>query len=146
MRALKMIFAFISASILVTVCVFASKYDEPIMLSVPSCGIDVECEFVANGHNLQPVIDNQNVAAWYSPYIFDHAGQDFYGLWDMSVGDEVIFGDARYTCSFITTGYSCDGITTKDGERPPKADMYLCTCVPGGEQYEIYIIGIDKER
>lgn len=146
MRALKMIFAFISASILVTVCVFASKYDEPIMLSVPSCGIDVECEFVANGHNLQPVIDKQNVAAWYSPYIFDHAGQDFYGLWDISVGDEVVFGDVRYACSFITIGYSCDGITTKDGEKPPKADMYLCTCVPDGEQYEIYIIGIDKER
>lgn len=146
MRALKMIFAFISASILVTVCVFASKYDEPIMLSVPSCGIDVECEFVANGHNLQSVIDKQNVAAWYPPYIFDHAGQDFYGLWDISVGDEVVFGDVRYTCSFITTGYSCDGITTKDGEKPPKADMYLCTCVPDGEQYEIYIIGIDKER
>ena len=146
MRALKMIFAFIGASILVTVCVFASKYDEPIMLSVPSCGIDVECEFVANGHNLQSVIDKQNVAAWYPPYIFDHAGQDFYGLWDISVGDEVVFGDVRYTCSFITTGYSCDGITTKDGEKSPKADMYLCTCVPDGEQYEIYIIGIDKER
>ena len=58
----------------------------------------------------------------------------------------VVFGDVRYICSFITTGYSCDGITTKDGEKPPKADMYLCTCVPGGEQYEIYIIGIDKER
>lgn len=146
MRALKMIFAFISASILVTVCVFASKYDEPIMLSVPSCGIDVECEFVANGHNLQPVIDKQNVAAWYPPYIFDHAGQDFYGLWDISVGDEVVFGDVIYACSFITTGYSCDGITAKDGEKSPKADMYLCTCVPDGEQYEIYIIGIDKER
>ena len=67
-------------------------------------------------------------------------------MWDISVGDEVVFGDVRYACSFITTGYSCDGITTKDGEKPPKADMYLCTCVPGGEQYEIYIIGIDKER
>lgn len=146
MRAFKGIIVSVMAICLVVFVAFASKYDEPIMLSVPSCGIDVKCEFVANGHNLQSVIDKQNVAAWYSPYIFDHAGQDFYGLWDMSVGDEVIFGDVRYTCSFITTGYSCDGITTKDGERPPKADMYLCTCVPGGEQYEIYIIGIDKER
>ena len=146
MRVLKMIFAFVGAVVLVAVGVFATKYDELITLSVPSCGIEVECEFVANGHNLQQVIDKQNVAAWYSPYIFDHAGQNFYGLWDIAVGDEVVFGDVHYTCSFITTGWSCDGVTTKDGEELPKADMYLCTCVPNGEQYEIYIIGIDKER
>lgn len=146
MRVLKAIFGVISVTALVVVIMFADKYDEPIMLSVPSCSIEVECEFVANSHNLQSVIDKPNVAAWYSPYIFDHAGQDFYGLWDICVGDEVVFGDVVYTCSFITTGYSCDGITTNDGEKPPKADMYLCTCVPGGEQYEIYIIGIDKER
>lgn len=146
MRVFKGIIAAIIVACFVTFAFMVNKYDKPITLSVPSCDVEVECEFVANGHNLQPVIDKQNVAAWYPPYIFDHAGQDFYGLWDISVGDEVVFGDVRYACSFITTGYSCDGITAKDGEKPPKADMYLCTCVPGGEQYEIYIIGIDKER
>ncbi len=146
MRVFKGIIISIMGACLVTFVAFANKYDEPIMLSVPSCGIEVECEFVANSHNLQPVIDKPNVAAWYSPYIFDHAGQDFYGLWDICVGDEVVFGDVHYRCSFRTTGWSYDGIMTKDGEKPPKADMYLCTCIPGGEQYEIYIIGIDKER
>ena len=146
MRVFKGIIVGVLAVCCMAVFIAASKYDEPIMLFVPSCDIEVECEFVANGHNLQSVIDKQNVAAWYSPYIFDHAGQNFYGLWDISIGDEAIFGDVHYRCSFITTGWSYDGIMTRDGDKLPKADMYLCTCIPGGEQYEIYIIGIDKER
>ena len=57
MRVFKGIIVSVMAICLVVFVAFASKYDEPIVLSVPSCDIDVECEFVANGHNLQPVID-----------------------------------------------------------------------------------------
>lgn len=32
----------------------------------------------------------------------------------------------------------------KDGQLPD-ADLYLCTCVPGGEEFEIYIVALNKE-
>ena len=56
----------------------------------------------------------------------------------------MIFGTARYRCTAITTGYSDWGIRAKDGELPD-ADLYLCTCVPGGEEFEIYIVGLERE-
>lgn len=32
----------------------------------------------------------------------------------------------------------------REGELPA-ADLYLCTCVPGGEEFEIYIVGLERE-
>ena len=123
------------------------KYDEPITLSVPACGIEVECEevFTLRSARLQAVIDKPGIAAWYGKYILDHAGQEFNGLWNISPGDKVIFGTVHYRCTAITTGYSDCGIRAKDGEIPD-ADLYLCTCVPGGEEFEIYIVGLEKEQ
>ena len=123
------------------------KYDEPITLSVPACGIEVECEdvFTPRSARLQAVIDKPGIAAWYGKYIMDHAGQEFRGLWDIQPGDQVLFGTARYRCASITTGYSDWGIRAKDGELPD-ADLYLCTCVPGGEEYEIYIVELEREQ
>ena len=123
------------------------RYNDPITLSVPSCGIEVECEEVFTPHSasLQAVIDKPGIAAWYSKYILDHAGQEFRGLWGIQLGDQVIFGTARYHCTAIVTGYSDRGIRAKDGELPD-ADLYLCTCVPGGEEFEIYIIGLEREH
>lgn len=123
------------------------RYNEPITLSVPACGIEVECEeiFTPRSARLQAVIDKPGIAAWYGKYILDHAGQDFNGLWNISHGDKVIFGTANYCCAVITTGYSDRGIREKDGELPD-ADLYLCTCVPGGEEYEIYIVGLEREQ
>ena len=123
------------------------KYDEPITLSVPACGIEVECEevFTPRSARLQAVIDKPGIAAWYGKYILDHAGQEFRGLWDIQPGDQVIFGTALYRCTAITTGYSDRGIRAKDGELPD-ADLYLCTCVPGGEEFEIYIVVLEREQ
>ena len=123
------------------------RYNEPITLSVPSCCIEVECEevFTPRSARLQAVIDKPGIAAWYDKYILDHAGQEFNGLWNISPVDKVIFGTARYRCTAITTGYSDWGIRAKDGELPD-ADLYLCTCVPGGEEFEIYIVGLEREQ
>ena len=123
------------------------RYNEPITLSVPACGIEVECDevFSIHGDRLQAVIDKPGIAAWYGKYIMDHAGQEFLGLWDIQPGDQVIFGTARYRCTAITTGYSDLGIRTKDGELPD-ADLYLCTCVAGGEEFENYIVGWEREQ
>ena len=123
------------------------RYNEPITLSVPACGIEVECEevFTLRSDRLQAVIDKLGIAAWYGKYILDHAGQEFQGLWDIQPGDQAVFGTARYRCTAITTGYSDRGIRAKDGEIPD-ADLYLCTCVPGGEEYEIYIVGLEREQ
>ena len=123
------------------------RYNEPITLSVPACGIEVECEeaFSIHGDRLQAVIDKPGIAAWYGKYILDHAGQEFNGLWNISTGDNVIFGTVHYRCIAITTGYSDWGIRAKDGELPD-ADLYLCTCVPGGEEFEIYIVGLEREQ
>ena len=123
------------------------RYNEPITLAVPACGIEVECEEVFTPHSarLQAVIDKPGIAAWYDKYILDHAGQEFNGLWNISPGDKVIFGTVHYRCTAITTGYSDRGIRAKDGELPD-ADLYLCTCVPGGEEFEIYIVGLEREQ
>lgn len=123
------------------------RYNEPIMLSVPAFGIEVECEevFTPRSARLQTVIDKPGIAAWYGKYILDHAGQEFLGLWNIRLGDQVIFGTVQYRCTAITTGYSDRGIRAKDGELPD-ADLYLCTCVPGGEEFEIYIVGLEREQ
>ena len=147
---MKAIIIFVSAIMAALTTILISgfrKYDEPITLSVPACGIEVECEevFTPRSARLQAVIDKPGIAAWYGKYILDHAGQEFNGLWNISPGDKVIFGTARYRCTTITTGYSDRGIRAKDGELPD-ADLYLCTCVPGGEEFEIYIVGLEREQ
>ena len=107
----------------------------------------MECEevFTIRIDRLQAVIDKPGIAAWYGKYILDHAGQEFNGLWNISPGDKVIFGTVHYRCTAITTGYSDRGIRAKDGELPD-ADLYLCTCVPGGEEFEIYIVGLERDQ
>lgn len=80
----------------------------------------------------------------YWKYVLDHAGQEFNGLWEIKVGDVVRVDGRQYVCTFITTGWSDMGIRASSGNLP-NADLYLCTCIPGGRPYEIYIIGIDKE-
>ena len=118
-----------------------------VPLSVPACGIEVECEqvFTIRSDKLQQVVDKPGIAAYYGKYILDHAGQNFRDLWKIRPGDQVIFGTVRYRCSYITVGWSDRGIYTDAGE-PPDADLYLCTCVPGGEEYEIYIVGLEREQ
>ena len=147
---MKAIIIFVSAIMAALTTILISgfrKYDEPITLSVPACGIEVECEevFTPRSIRLQAVIDKPGIAAWYGKYILDHAGQEFNGLWNISPGDKVVFGTARYHCTAITTGYSDRGIRAKDGELPD-SDLYLCTCVPGGEEFEIYIVGLEREQ
>ena len=147
---MKAIIIFVSAIMAALTTILISgfrKYDEPITLSIPACGIEVECEevFTPRSARLQAVIDKPGIAAWYGNYILDHAGQEFNGLWNISPGDKVIFGTAHYRCTAITTGYSDWGIRAKDGELPD-ADLYLCTCVPGGEEFEIYIAGLEREQ
>ena len=147
---MKAIIIFVSAIMAALTTILISgfrKYDEPITLSIPACGIEVECEevFTPRSARLQAVIDKPGIAAWYSKYILDHAGQEFQGLWDIQLNDQVIFGTAHYRCTAITTGYSDRGIRAKDGELPD-ADLYLCTCVPGGEEFEIYIVGLEREQ
>ena len=143
MRRFCIIFA-----VLLTVALLAYKVQElatPVTLSVPSCGIEVSCEYVAgnNSERLQAVVDRPHAAAWRPPYLMDHAGQDFHGLWNIAVGDEVVFGDVQYRCAFVTTGFSDRGIYTESGTLP-EADLYLCTCVPGGAEWEVYIVGVER--
>lgn len=143
---MKKILITLSALAVVTLGAYLVKnLARPVHLSIPSCGIEVECEQVVTirSDRLQAVIDKPGIAAWYGKYILDHAGQNFKGLWNIRPGDEVSFGDVRYRCSYITVGWSDRGIYTDAGE-PPEADLYLCTCVPGGEEYDIYIVGINK--
>ena len=137
----------LAALLLVLLTLWYQRYNESITLSVPACGIEVECEevFTFRSERLQAVIDKPGIAAWYGKYILDHAGQEFQNLWDIQLGDQVIFGTANYCCAVITTGYSDRGIRAKDGEIPD-ADLYLCTCVPGGEEFEIYIVGLEREQ
>lgn len=137
----------LAALMLVLLVLGYQQYNDPITLSVPACGIEVECEevFTPRSARLQAVIDKPGIAAWYDKYILDHAGQEFQGLWDIQPKDQVIFGTARYRCIAITTGYSDRGIRAKNGELPD-ADLYLCTCAPGGEEFEIYIVGLEREQ
>lgn len=57
----------------------------------------------------------------------------------------MIFVTARYRCIAITTGYSDGGIRAKDGELQDE-DLYLCICVPGGKEFEIYIVVSEREQ
>ena len=57
----------------------------------------------------------------------------------------MIFVTARYRCIAITTGYSDRGIRANDGELLDE-DLYLCTCVPGEEEFEIYIVVFEREQ
>lgn len=126
---------------------YAKGLAQPVPLTIPALGIEVECEQVVTlrSSRLQAVIDKPGIAAYYGKYILDHAGQEFRGLWNIQPGDQVVFGAVRYRCTAITTGYSDRGIRAKDGQLPD-ADLYLCTCVPGGEEFEIYIVGLEREQ
>ena len=132
--------------ILIPLAYFTKDLSKPILLSIPSCNIEVNCEYCVsqNSARLQSIIDKPNLAAWHNNFIFDHVGQDFKGLWNIKYGDEVIFGTQNYSYLFTIRGYSNAGIYTKEGPLP-KADLYLCTCVPNGSPYEIYIIGLLKK-
>lgn len=141
----RLLIALAAVAVVVLGAYLAKDLAQPVPLSIPSCGIEVECEqvFTLRSDKLQQVVDKPGIAAYYGKYILDHAGQNFRDLWKIRPGDQVIFGMVRYRCSYITVGWSDRGIYTDAGE-PPEADLYLCTCVPGGEEYDIYIVGIDK--
>lgn len=143
----KLLIALVTVAVVGLGAYLAKDVAQPVHLSVPACGIEVECEqvFTLRSDKLQQVVDKPGVAAYYGKYILDHAGQEFRDLWNIQPGDQVIFGTARYRCTAITTGYSDRGIRAKDGELPD-ADLYLCTCVPGGEEFEIYIAGLEREQ
>ena len=143
----KLLIALAAVAVVALGAYLAKDLDRPVHLSIPACGIEVECEqvFTLRSDKLQQVVDKPGIAAYYGKYILDHAGQNFRGLWKIRPGDEVIFGAVRYRCTAITTGYSDQGIRAKDGQLPD-ADLYLCTCVPGGEEYEIYIVGLEREQ
>lgn len=142
----KLLIALVTVAVVGLGAYLAKDVAQPVHLSVPACGIDVECEevFTLRSDRLQAVIDKPGIAAWYGKYILDHAGQEFNGLWNTRPGDPVIFGAVRYRCTAITTGYSDRGIRAKAGKLPT-ADLYLCTCVPGGVEFEIYIVALNKE-
>ena len=97
---------------------------------------------LATSEQLQSIVDRPDLAAWYGPYILDHAGQGFRGLWNIAPGDTVTVAARPYRCRFVTTGWSDCGIRPKSGPLPAAA-LYLCTCVPGGREYEIYIVGLE---
>ena len=141
----RLLIALVTVAVVGLGAYLAKDLAQPVHLAVPACGIEVECEqvFTFRSSRLQAVIDKPGVAAWYGKYILDHAGQAFNGLWNISPGDRVIFGTVHYRCDTITTGYSDRGIRAKAAELPD-ADLYLCTCVPGGEEFEIYIISLAK--
>lgn len=104
---------------------------EPAALTVPACDIAVDCRRVllATSERLQSIVDRPDLAAWYGPYILDHAGQGFRGLWNIAPGDTVTVAARPYRCRFVTTGWSDCGIRPKSGPLPAAA-LYLCTCVP----------------
>ena len=143
----KLLIALVTVAVVGLGAYLAKDVAQPVHLSVPACGIEVEGEevFTLRSERRQAVIDKPGIAAWYGKYILDHAGQEFRGLWNIHPGYQVIFGSVRYRCTAITTGYSDRGIRAKDGELPD-ADLYLCTCVPGGEEFEIYIVGLEREQ
>lgn len=142
----KLLIALVTVAVVGLGAYLAKDVAQPVHLSVPACGIEVECEevFTLRSARLQAVIDKPGIAAYYGKYVLDHAGQEFRGLWNIQPGGQVIFGVVRYRCTTITTGYSDRGIRAKEGKLPA-ADLYLCTCVPGGEEFEIYIVALNKE-
>ena len=141
----KLLIALVTVAVVGLGAYLAKDVAQPVHLSVLACGIEVECEevFTLRSSRPQSVIDKPGIAAYYGKYILDHAGQEFRGLWNIRPGDQVIFGTVYYRCTAITTGYSDRGIRAKDGQLPD-ADLYLCTCVPGGAEYEIYIVGREQ--
>lgn len=143
----KLLIALVTVAVVGLGAYLAKDVAQPVPLTIPALGIDVECEevFTLRSSRLQAVIDKPGIAAYYGKYILDHAGQEFRGLWNIQPGDQVIFGTVRYRCTAITTGYSDRGIRAKEGKLPD-ADLYLCTCVPGGEEFEIYIVGLEREQ
>lgn len=143
----KLLIALVTVAVVGLGAYLAKDVAQPVHLFIPACGIEVECEqvFTLRSDKLQQVVDKPGIAAYYGKYILDHAGQNFRGLWKIRPGDEVIFGAVYYRCAAITTGYSDRGIRAKDGQLPD-ADLYLCTCVPGGEEFEIYIVGLEREQ
>lgn len=142
----KLLIALVTVAVVGLGAYLAKDAAQPVHLSVPACGIEVECEevFTLRSARLQAVIDKPGIAAYYGKYVLDHAGQEFRGLWNIQPGGQVIFGAVCYRCTAITTGYSDRGIRAKVGQLPD-ADLYLCTCVPGGAEYEIYIVALNKE-
>ena len=148
MVTIKKILACLTAAAVIGLTAFLAKdLARPVTLTIPALGIEVGCEqvLVPTSEHLQEVIDKPDTAAWYDRYILDHAGENFDGLWNIRIGDAVVLGERRYRCSFVTTGWSECGIQAKEGQLPA-ADLYLCTCKPYGEEYEIYIVGVDKEE
>lgn len=143
----KLLIALAAVAVVAMGAYLAKDLARTVHLSIPACGIEVECEqvFTLRPDKLQQVVDKPGIAAYYGKYILDHAGQNFRGLWNIRPGDQVIFGTVRYRCTAITTGYSDRGIRAKVGQLPD-ADLYLCTCVPGGEEYEIYIVGLERDQ
>lgn len=136
-----------TAALIAIIAFAAVDFMRPVQLTVPALGIEVACRrvLIPTSEHLQSVIDQPDTAAWYDCYIMDHAGENFCGLWNIQPGDAVFLGERQYYCSFLTTGWSECGIRPKDGQLPA-ADLYLCTCKPYGEEYEIYIVGVDKEK
>lgn len=132
-------------TLLVFIAIGSGAMKLTVPLKIPSLNISTNCEYVFSYSNLQKVVDKENTAAWWDvKYIGDHAGQNFNGLWNIKIGDTVVFGDVNYYCAFITTGFTENGLQPKPNESIPDADLYLMTCVPGGDNFEVYIIGLNR--
>ena len=81
----KLLIALVTVAVVGLGAYLAKDVAQPVHLSVPACGIEVECEevFTLRSARLQAVIDKPGIAAWYGKYILDHAGQEFRGLWEI---------------------------------------------------------------
>lgn len=119
----------------------------PISFSVPSVNIQVDCIYAFNEQQAQKIADTEYGTIYHTVIgqviVADHFAQGFADLPDIKVGDSATFGDVGYICSYIEIGYSIDGIWLEDGSVPIKADLYAITCT-GKEEYQIYIVGLDK--
>lgn len=111
--------------------------------NVPICIIDPDTRVISVPSEYKNYRDG-----YYNPTVYEHYISDVAispnNLWNMKYGDEAVFGTKHYRYVFTVKGFSDNGIYVKDGLLP-KADLYLCTCVPGGEPYEIYIVGLVKQ-
>ena len=122
LRKLKFTVSFLAVlAIAIFIAYSAKDLAEPITLSIPSCDIEVECEYVVNptSERLQSSIDKLNMAAWCNNFIFDHASQDFEGLWNMKYGDEAVFGGLLgYAPIMRVNGFSCEEFIKRGGRIP----------------------------
>ena len=147
-NTLKNVIATVFVIIAISSLILLYKKSEEVYnvdLSIPSLGIEVECEYVNNVSHLQEVVDKENTAVWWhNNYIGDHASQSFNGLWNIQINDTVVFGDVNYYCAFIDNGYTEKGLVMKYSDDIPYADLYLMTCVPGGDDFEVYVVGLYK--